>query len=89
MFYQAQGFQIPIFPFADDTIMFTRLTKRCLKGIRQFHDGYHEMSRKKVNASKSLSILPSQHSPAHKWWISSLLGFKIENPLLCNLELQW
>ena len=63
MYYQTGGGWIPILFFADDTMIFTRLSRHGLEKLKGFLDRYQQVSRQRINVSKS-AFLCSHTTPA-------------------------
>ena len=49
MFYQSKGLPVPVLSFADDTILFTRISRPVLVKLKAFLDLYQSVSRQKIN----------------------------------------
>lgn len=62
MCYTSQGGIVPYLAFADDMILFTRLSRRALIQIQDFLAKYQSLSGQKVNTDKSTFIVSKRAS---------------------------
>jgi len=73
------GGQVPYLAFADDTVIFTRVSRLGRRRIHQFLKLYQSVSGQKVNEAKSSFICSSKATPAQVNLIAGTLGFRREH----------
>ncbi|XP_071926970.1 uncharacterized protein [Coffea arabica] len=75
-FFQAGGGRVPYLAFADDVIIFTRLSRETLEAVGGFFRQYQQYSGQRINAAKSCFVCPSGATEVQVKLVSSILGFQ-------------
>ncbi|XP_027171679.1 uncharacterized protein LOC113771278 [Coffea eugenioides] len=75
-FFQAGGIRVPYLAFADDVIIFTRLSRETLQAVSAFFKQYQQYSGQKINVSKSGFVCSSGVLETQVELVSRILGFQ-------------
>ncbi|XP_071902709.1 uncharacterized protein [Coffea arabica] len=73
---QAGGLNVPYLAFADDVIVFTRLSRETLEAVGGFFKQYQQYFGQKINAAKSCFVCPSRVTEVQVSLVSNILGFQ-------------
>ena len=68
--------RVPYLAFADDVIVFTRLSRETLQAVSALFKQYQQYSGQKINVSKSGFVCSSGVSAAQVELVTRILGFQ-------------